>query len=163
MQIYNEWKLLIRARLMLAAVALGILVSFATGLIPNKSEVNVPEIKRYGHPYFWLVISLNEPAEFFIISLIIDIFFWVTVSYIVLFLAVNMLTRLRASILFRNLLLPIAFFFPFGLLMDIIHELGHCVWGTIIGGRLKYLQIAYFILYPSLRVTSEFPAWFSCN
>lgn len=147
---------MLEPKLALAAVILGILVSFVTGLIPNKSIVSVPEVKLYGYPFFWLITDLDGSVNYVIISLIIDMIFWIIISFFVLFITKKMCNRLDLVPAFKNLLLPIILFIPLGLLMNIIHEVGHVFWGTLVGGKLTYMQIAYFIIYPRLAVTLEF-------
>jgi len=146
----------LRLKLISRALILGVLVSFATGLIPDESGMSIPEIKRYGRPLSWLVTNLNGPAEYVMTNLVIDIVFWATVSFIALLLIERMAVKSEISFDSKKSLLPLVLFIPFGLLMDVIHELGHGVWGTLVGGRLTQIQIAYFIMYPSLAVTPEF-------
>ena len=146
----------LRLKLILGALTLGVLASFATGLIPNDPGMSLPEIKRYGRPLFWLITNLNGPTEYVITNLLIDMVFWVTISFIALFLIDKTCAKLEITVDFKSLFLPLVLFVPLGLLMDVIHELGHGVWGTLVGGRLTYIQIAYFIIYPSLAVTPQF-------
>jgi len=146
----------LRLKSALGALILGVLVSFATGLLPNESGMGIPEIKRYGRPLFWLLTNLNGPTEYVIINLIVDIVFWVIIAFFVLFLIGKISVKLEITIDSRKLLLPLVLFVPLGLLMDVIHELGHSFWGTLVGGRLTHIQMAYFIIYPSLAVTPEF-------
>jgi hypothetical protein len=118
--------------------------------------VGIPEIKRYGHPLFWLITNLNGPSEYIITNLVLDMVFWVTISFIALFVISKISDKLEITVDSKNLLLPLILFVPLGLIMDVIHELEHGVFGTLVGGRLTYIQIAYFIIYPRLAVTPEF-------
>ena len=147
---------MLESRLILVAVVLGVLISFATGFIPNRFVVGVPEIKFYGYPFFWLMIGLDGSVNYVIASLFVDVVFWIIISFFALFIARNMRDRLDVIPAFKNLSLPIALLIPLALLMDVIHEVGHVFWGTLVGGKLAYMQIAYFILYPRLAVTPEF-------
>jgi len=47
-------------------------------------------------------------------------------------------------------------FIPLGLLMDLVHEFGHALWGIAVGGELAYLKITYFEIYPNLALTATF-------
>ncbi|MCD6466275.1 hypothetical protein J7L27_07930, partial [Candidatus Bathyarchaeota archaeon] len=147
---------MLELRLILVAVVLGVLISFATRFIPNRFVVGVPEIKFYGYPFFWLMIGLDGSVNYVIASLFVDVVFWIIISFFALFIARNMRDRLDVIPAFKNLSLPIALLIPLALLMDVIHEVGHVFWGTLVGGKLAYMQIAYFILYPRLAVTPEF-------
>ena len=93
---------ILESKFVLTSIILGILISFATGLIPNESVVGVPEIKRYGHPLFWLITNLNEPSDYVITNLIIDIVLRVTISFISLFLIGKIITKLRITIAFKS-------------------------------------------------------------
>ncbi len=53
-------------------------------------------------------------------------------------------------------LLPLIMFVPLGFVMDLVHELGHAIWGTTAGGNLNFMQIAYLEIYPRLAMTSRF-------
>jgi len=53
-------------------------------------------------------------------------------------------------------LLLIVLFIPLGLVMDLVHESGHAVWGTAVGGRLIYMKITYLEIYPRLRLSPQF-------
>jgi hypothetical protein len=143
-------------KIVLGALVLGFLVSFVTGFLTNESGIGIPEIKHYGRPIFWLINNLNGSTECIITNLIIDIVFWVTISFIALFLIGKISAKFEITIDSKKLLLTLVLFVLLGLLMDIIHELGHGIWGTLVGGRLMYVQIAYFIIYPSLAVTPQF-------
>jgi hypothetical protein len=47
-------------------------------------------------------------------------------------------------------------FLPLGFLMDLAHELGHVLWGIAVGGKLVYLKIAFFEIYPKPALTGTF-------
>lgn len=40
--------------------------------------------------------------------------------------------------------------------MALVHELGHALFGTVAGGTLSYLQVAWFIIYPKLSFADQF-------
>jgi hypothetical protein len=149
-------KIFYRLKFILSAVILGLFISLAAGLFPNESGISIPEIKHYGYPLPWLVTNLNGPTEYAIVNLVVDVVFWTIISLITLILMQGIATKLNTSFNSKKLLLILVLFLPLGVLMDLIHELGHGFWGTLVGGRLTYLQITYFILYPYLAVTSNF-------
>jgi len=43
-----------------------------------------------------------------------------------------------------------------GVFMDFIHEIGHVLWGTLVGGQQRYFQLTFFTFYPSFSVTQHF-------
>jgi hypothetical protein len=61
-----------------------------------------------------------------------------------------------SKIIMRRLLLPLALLIPLGLVMDLVHELGHAIWAVALGGRLTYMKIAYLEIYPKLALTPDF-------
>ena len=130
------------------AIAFGVLVSLATGLLPHESGMSIPEIKRYGHPLFWLVTNLNGPTEYILTNLAIDTAFWVLLSLVALLVLKRVATKLEITVNYRTLLWALVLSIPLGLIMCIIHELGHGIWGTLVGGKLIYIHVAYLIIYP---------------
>jgi hypothetical protein len=43
-----------------------------------------------------------------------------------------------------------------GVLMDFIHEVGHVLWGTLVGGQLRYFQLTFFTFYPQVGLAQSF-------
>ena len=144
-------------KLLLGAILCGFLASFGTGTIINKSGMGIPEVKHYGYPLAWLVTNLNGPTEYVLINLAIDSAFWVIISLATLiFLEKIAFPSLGISISRKSLLLLIVLLIPLGLVMDFVHESGHAVWGTAVGGSLVYMKITYLEIYPRLRITPQF-------
>ncbi|MDH7556222.1 MAG: hypothetical protein ACQXXL_07050 [Candidatus Methanosuratincola sp.] len=71
-------------KLLLAAVACGIMAAIATGSVRNDPEVGLPELRHYGYPLAWLVTDMNGPAKYAFANFALDTAFWVTVSFAVL-------------------------------------------------------------------------------
>ena len=146
-----------KSKLLFGAVICGFLASLGTGAISSRSGIGLPEIKHYGYPLAWLVTNLNGPTEYVLINFVIDTAFWVIVSLVTLvFLDRVAFLSLGISVSRKSLLLLIVLFIPLGLVMDFVHESGHAIWGTAMGGRLTYMKIAYFEIYPRLAVTPHF-------
>jgi len=147
----------LRLKLLFGAVICGFLTSLGTVTISNRSGIGLPEIKHYGYPLAWLITNLNGPTEYVLINLAIDTAFWVIISLVTLvFLDRIAFPSLGISVSRKFLLLLIVLFIPLGLVMDFVHESGHAIWGTIMGGRLTYMKIAYFEIYPRLAITPQF-------
>jgi len=139
------------------AIVFGVLASLATGLVTNEIGMGIPEINRYGVPLVWRITNLNEPTQYVLTNLALDAASWAVLALIILIVVEKiMVSMLGISVNYRSLLLPLALFIPLGLFMDFIHESGHALWGTAMGGRLTYMQVAYFVIYPRLAVTSHF-------
>lgn len=130
---------MLKSKLVLAAVILRTLISFITGFVPNESVVSVPEIKLYGYPFFWLMINLNGSADYIATNLIMDIIFWIIISFFALFMINKVFTKLGIAIICKNLLLPIILFVTLGLLMDVIHE----VWTWNLGDFSRWKAYVY--------------------
>jgi hypothetical protein len=144
-------------KLIFGALLCGIVVSLTTGLVENRTMPGIPENKNYGYPLIWRVTSLNGPPEYMLINLAIDTVFWIAFSFSVFFiLGKILLPKLKISVNRKTLLLPLILFIPLGLIMDFVHEFGHAIWGTAVGGRLTYMQIAYLEIYPRLAITPQF-------
>jgi hypothetical protein len=129
-------------------------LSLATGVVENSSDASIIGYRFYGHPLVWRVTKTLQPTEFRFINLAIDTVFWIVIALLVLIMLEQL--RLRGGFRYKTLLLPLVLFVPLGLVMDFVHELGHAVWGTAVGGRLTYMQIAYFEIYPRLGIASQF-------
>ena len=144
-------------KLLFVAIICGFLASFATGNINNDSGIVLPEIKYYGYPLAWLKTNLNGPTEYVPLNFALDTAFWIIISLVTLvFVEKIVFPSLGMSISRKSLLLPMVLFIPVGLVMDFIHESGHAIWGTAVGGTLTYMKIAYLEIYPRLAITSHF-------
>ncbi|MDH5450140.1 MAG: hypothetical protein OEX77_04430 [Candidatus Bathyarchaeota archaeon] len=146
-----------RLKLLLAAMVCGFVASLGTGTISSGSGIGIPEINHYGYPLAWLVTNLNGPTEYVLTNLVIDAAFWITVSFVTfVFLEKIAFPSLGIVMNRKTLLLLVVLFIPLGLVMDIAHEAGHALWGSVVGGKLTYMKIAYLEIYPQLVLTSEF-------
>ncbi len=142
---------------MVGAIACGILVSLATGLLRNEPGISIPEIKNYGYPLAWRVTSLNGPTQFISTNLALDAVFWIAVSFFAwIILEKIALPKWRVGFKYETFLLLLILFIPLGLVMDFVHEFGHALWGIAVGGRLTYMKVAYLEIYPRLALTPEF-------
>jgi len=147
--------LTLRLKPLFGAVVLGLILSLATGLV-IKPEISIPEIRHYGYPLFWRETNLNGPTVYILPNLAIDIAFWMIASLIAFAILDIAVTKLGRTIDYKMLLFGLALLIPLGLVMDFTHECGHAIWGTAAGGRLTYMQIAYFEIYPRPAITPEF-------
>lgn len=138
-------------------MTLGALLSLATGLIENRGEIGIPEIRQYGHPLVWRVTQTFQATEYRLASLALDAAFWIIISLLSLALLQKVaLPKLSGVLRYEKLLFPLVLFIPLGLVMDLAHELGHAIWGVASGGRLTYMKIAYLEIYPRLALTPSF-------
>ena len=147
--------LTLRLKPLFGAIVLGVILSLATGLVV-KPEISIPEIRHFGYPLFWRETNLNGPTQYVLPNLAIDIAFWIIVSLIAFTLLEIAVHKLGRPVDYRMLFFGLALVIPLGLVMDFIHESGHAVWGTAAGGRLAYMQIAYFEIYPQPAIAPEF-------
>ena len=147
--------LTLRLKPLLGAIVLGGILSLATGLA-IKPEISIPEIRHYGYPLFWRETNLNGPTLYVLPNLAIDIAFWMIVSLIAFAILEIAVTKLGRTADYRMLLFGLALLLPLGLVMDLIHESGHAIWGTAAGGRLTYMQVAYFVIYPRPAINPQF-------
>ncbi len=155
-----EWKRLqtLRLKSLVWVTICGVLVSLVTGLVENPPEASIIGAKHYGYPLVWRItmVTINNYTEFRFTSLAIDIAFWITISFIASIILEKILLPKFGLSLFLSIGLPLVLFIPLGLVMDFVHEFGHALWGTAMGGRLAYMKIAYIEIFPRLALTSEF-------
>lgn len=147
----------VQLKLILGAIICGFLASLGTGTIINESGMSIPEVKRYGYPLAWLVTNLNGPTEYVLVNLVMDTAFWIIILLVTFtFLEKIAFPSLGIAIDRKLFLLLAILFIPLGLVMDFVHESGHAVWGTAVGGRLIYMKITYLEIYPRLHISPQF-------
>lgn len=144
-----------RLKILVGAVVLGVLVSLATGIIENPPEAGIIGARYYGYPLAWRFNLVNS-TEFRFTNLAVDVSFWFAISLIALIIIEKALIPKFGSPSVSSIGLSLSLFVPLGLAMDFLHESGHAAWGIAFGGRLTYMKIAYFEIYPKLALTPEF-------
>jgi len=150
------WQTL-RLRSLFWVIVCGVLLSLATGLIENQPEASIIGFTYYGYPLVWLVTKTLQPTDFRFTNLAVDAAFWITISFLVLiFLEKIVYLKLRVAFNYREFFFLLVLFILLGLVMDFVHESGHALWGTAVGGRLTYMKIAYFEIYPRFTITPQF-------
>ena len=119
------------SRLLVIALAYGTFVSLGTGLVENPPRASIVGYRYYGHPLVWRVTRTFElPPEYMFANLAMDAAFWIIIfSLISIILGKFVLPKLEASAGVKTLLLLLVFFLPLGLVMDLVHESGHALWG----------------------------------
>lgn len=149
----------LRLKSLFGAIVCGVVVSLATGLVENRPEASIIGARHYGYPLVWqvVIVSLTNRTDFRSTNLAIDMVFWIAGFFLALMIIEKIiLPELRAGFETKPLLLPLVLFIPLGLIMDFVHESGHALWGTALGGTLNYMQIAYFQIYPRLAIAPQF-------
>ena len=145
---------ILRPKPIVVAIVCGFFLSLATGLVENSPGASIMRFRYYGHPFVWRVTDIFGPTEFRFDILAIDAAFWVIISFLALIILG--IVKLKVEFKYETLLLSLVLFISLGLVMDFVHEFGHVIWGTAVGGRLTYMQIAFFQIYPQLAVTTQF-------
>ena len=146
------------SRLLVIAAICGALVSLGTGLVENPPRASIVGYRYYGHPLVWRVTrSLELPPEYMLTNLAVDAAFWIIIfSLTSIIVGKFVLPKLEAIAGVKTLLLVLVLFVPLGLVMDLVHESSHALWGIAVGGKLTYMQIAYFEIYPNLAIAQRF-------
>lgn len=144
----------LKSRALVVAIICGVLLSLATGIIENQPGIGIPEYTHYGYPLVWRVTKTFEPTEYKFGPLAIDAAFWIIIALLAMIIVETL--RLKLGFRYETLVLLLVLFVPLGLVMDFVHECGHAMWGTAAGGRLAYMQIAFFEIYPRLAITPHF-------
>jgi len=144
-------------KLAFGAILCGIVVSFSTGLVENRTQIGIPENIYYGYPLVWRVTSLDGPIEYGLTNIALDSAFWITVSFVAFFIFEKIVhPKFEIRLNYKTFLLPLILFIPLGLVMDFVHESGHALWGIATGGRFRYMKVAFFEIYPRFAISSEF-------
>ncbi|MEM3673819.1 MAG: hypothetical protein QW468_06355 [Candidatus Bathyarchaeia archaeon] len=144
-------------KLLFAALTCGVIASLATGLFENKVQISIPENKYYGYPLIWRITSLDGSTEYAATKFALNFLFWFVVSFLILFFLLKILfPKIGVTASYKVFLLPAALFAPIVIVVDFVHELGHALWGVLMGGALTYMQIACFQIYPQIAITSHF-------
>jgi len=150
------WQTL-RLRSLLWVIICGVFLSLATGLIENQPEASIIGFTHYGYPLVWLVTKTLQPTEFRFTNLAADATFWIIICFLIfIFLEKIVHLKLRVGFKYRDFFLLLVLFILLGLVMDFVHESGHALWGIAVGGRLTYMKIAYFEIYPRFTITPQF-------
>lgn len=148
---------ILRLKSLFGGTVCGILVSLATGLVENGPKFGLPELKHYGFPLVWRVTDLNGPTEYMLANFAIDTAFWIAICFSAFFILEKIvLPKLEISVNYRAFFFPLVLFVPLGLVIDFVHEFGHAVWGTAVGGRLAYMKVTFLEIYPRFALTSQF-------
>lgn len=144
-------------RTLFIATFCGFAATLGTGMIRNESGIGLPEIRHYGYPLAWLATNLNGPNEYLALNFALDAVFWIVVSLLTLVLLERIVPpSIETTASHRSLILVIVLFIPLGLLMALVHESGHAMWGISAGGTLDYMKIAYLEIYPRLAISHPF-------
>jgi len=148
---------ILRFRILVVVIVCGALVALATGFFENGPEISIPGNRYYGYPLVWRVTGTFQPTEIILTNLAINMAFWIAISFFAMIILEKIvLPKLGIKINYKSLILPLVLFIPLGLVMDFVHEFGHVMWGVAAGGRLTYMKVTFFEIYPRLAITPEF-------
>ena len=148
-----------RLGLLVAAIVCGIIVAVLSGLFENGSGGGILGARSFGYPWVWRSSVVQSTTESFIRfdNLAANIAFWSITSFIVLLLVERFGFKHPNSLLNNNhFVFSAILLMPMGLLMGLIHELGHVFVGTALGGTLSYMQVGFLELYPKLAIAFQF-------
>ena len=150
-----------RSKLVLSAGAIvsGVFAAMLSGLFEQSSKGDMLGAKNFGYPWTWrsnIVQSSTQNIVRFD-NLAADIAFWSIIIFIVFLLAERFALKRPNSLLSnKRFVYSAALLMPMGLLIGLIHELGHALAGTALGGTIAYLQVGFVELYPKLTIASQF-------
>ena len=147
------------------AGVLGLGLSLFTGLLENRPDASLIGVSYYGLPLAWRLVKTLQPPEIQPLPLALDVAFWGLIIFLALMLlpgdreAWQLCHNVKAAVSgfpYRRFFPGFLVSLPVGFLMDLLHEGGHALCGSMQGGTLTYLQIAFFQLYPSLALAPDF-------
>jgi len=85
-------------RLFLGALVCGVTVSLVTGIIENPPDAfSIIGARYYGYPLVWRVTMTLQPDDLWFSNLMVDIIFWIVISF-----AALVATQLISERLSRN-------------------------------------------------------------
>ena len=145
-------------RTSLIAIFVGVLIAVATGCLENPPGASIIGATYFGYPFVWRVTLTTLPSMVRLIlpNLVGDMVVWAGVLYGLAFARHVFQGKSGRCILQERGILALLLVLPLGFVMGLVHELGHVAWGTVVGGNLTYMQVAFLVLYPRFAVTSEF-------
>jgi hypothetical protein len=133
--------------------------SLALGFVENSPSASIIGAKSYGYPIAWKIVitSLIVTINYNYGNLIADLIFWFFTFYLT-FELINgtKLGKIKETLKSKNFAISTIIILLSVLAMDFLHEFGHALWGTAAGGKLTFIQIAYFVIYPQFELTSNF-------
>jgi len=145
--------------LLVGAMVSGVFAAMLSGLFEQSSKGGMLGAKNFGYPWIWrsnIVQSSTQNIVRFD-NLAADIAFWSIIIFILFLLAERFALKRPNSLLSnKRFVYSAALLMPMGLLIGLIHELGHALAGTTLGGTLAYIQVGFFELYPKLTIASQF-------
>jgi hypothetical protein len=150
-----------KSKLVLSAGAMvsGMFAAMLSGLFEQSSKGGMLGAKNFGYPWIWRsnIVQSSTQNILRFDNLAADIAFWSIIIFIVFLLAERFALKRSNSLLSnKRFVYSAAFLMPMGLLIGLIHELGHALAGTALGGTIAYLQVGFVELYPKLTIASQF-------
>jgi hypothetical protein len=141
----------------IACVVSGLIITMMTGIVENRLQASIIGATHYGVPLPWRITltTVPETTTWIIGALLLDVIFWSGVSYVSTLLILSR-NQLLLRTIDRSMIILSLFVILGGFVMALIHELGHAVCGTVLGGNLTFMQVAFFKLYPHIAVTPDF-------
>jgi hypothetical protein len=138
-------------------VVTGLIITVMTGMVENRLQASIIGATHYGFPLPWRItlMTVPETTTWVIGALLLDVIVWTAVSYVSIRLIFSRNQRTLRQVDRSVIILPVFVVFG-GLVMALIHELGHVVWGMLLGGDITFMQVAFFELFPRLAVTGDF-------
>ena len=142
-----------------AAISCGMIAAMLSGLFENGSEGGMLGAKSFGYPWIWRS-NIIQSATASIVrfdNLAADMAFWSIAFFVILLLAERFVLKRPDSLLNnKRFVFSAILLMPMGLLVGLIHELGHVFVGTALGGTLSYFQVGFLELYPEVAIASQF-------
>jgi hypothetical protein len=149
-----------RSKLVLStgAIVSGVFAALLSGLF-EQTQGGMLGAKNFGYPWIWRsnIVQSSTQNILRFDNLAADIAFWSIIIFILFLLAERFALKRPNSLLSnKRFVYSAALLMPMGLLIGLIHELGHALAGTALGGTLSYLQLGFVELYPKLTIASQF-------
>lgn len=147
----------VKATYLVGRVLCGLVLTLVTGLIENRPPASIIGAKHYGYPLVWRVTMIVLPQSTTIIlgHFLGNLVFWGSLCFAVTYI-IPSIKNAEWQWGWKPVMKGFLLVITCGFVMALVHELGHALWGTMVGGRITFIQVFFLELYPRLAFASEF-------
>jgi len=151
----------IKATRIVGSILCGLVLTLVTGLIENRPPASIIGATHYGYPLVWRVTMMVLPQATTIIlgHFLGNLVFWGCLCFAGTYIIPSIKTgEYQGS--WKPVVKGVLLIITCGFVMALVHEVGHALWGTMVGGSVTFIQVFFLELYPRLAFTREFTVGF---
>jgi hypothetical protein len=151
----------IKATYIVGSLLCGLVLTLVTGLFENRPPASIIGATHYGYPLVWRVTMMVLPQATTIIlgHFLGNLVFWGGLCFAGTYIIPSIKTgECKGS--WKPVAKGVLLVITCGFVMALVHEVGHALWGTMVGGSITFIQVFFLELYPRLALTREFTVGF---